>query len=165
MLKNNSLNKIIIATLAIELDSNESVVIDTYDSKLLIDNQELKSLYSTGDVSFFFDSLETSYEKIVSILNPLTKENHENMISGRHSDCISYSEVIKDENGFTTKIIYYSDLLKNDKVKEEIINRDANKRVLSIITNIYTNNILISTEIQNIARVNNVIENISITRG
>ena len=145
--------------LGIELQPNESMNLENISERDLLDSEDLTT--QTGTLKI--DSVITDYDTVIKYIKKLN--HYEHLQVKTHAHNIRGTSFFDTEkvDGMTSKITYYTDGTKTNKVREEEIIRDINGGVYKIESKVYNNNVVEEKEIQTFDRVDGKVDSIYTT--
>lgn len=150
---------ITVEDMGIELQPNESINIENFTDKEIVESRNLKN---SGGI-FELDDIPISYDKMIKYIKKLSSITHN--IEDTHAHNLRDSSFFDTEkvNGVTSKITYYTDATMTKKIRQEEIVRD-NGAVSEIISRIYDDNEqVVETETQVLNRVGGRVDSINTT--
>jgi hypothetical protein len=144
--------------LGIELQPSEIIDITQLPSDYVVDSVDLK----TTDGIFREDGFQLTYAEAIRRIKKITSFEHV-------VDEKTHAHNIRDNYFFdtekigekTSKITYYVDATKTEKVREEEIVRDADGKVSQVVSVIYKNGVEIERETQTLNRGGETVDSIS----
>jgi len=153
---NNKTYIIQVADLGIELQPNERINIENIDERHIIESQDLINTQLT----FQENGFNTTYNKAIKNIRKLRHPEHIDEDTIAHNIRDNYYFTVEKLNGSTNKIIYFKDVNKTQKIREEeIIRQDS--LVSQIILKVYDDNgIIVETETKNLNRINGKVDSI-----
>lgn len=153
---NNKTVAIQVRDLGIELQPGERINIENIDEKYIIESQDLINTQLT----FQKDGLDITYDKAIQNIRKLRHPEHIAEDTIAHNLRDNYYFTVEKIGSTTSKIIYFKDAAKTQKIREEEIIRNGGL-VSQIILKIYDDNgILVETETQNLNRVSGRVDSI-----
>jgi len=159
-LVNETSNTITINDLGIELETGESLDIEMFTDKQIINSIDLESTLLTIKL----DGVNITYKVLIRYIKKLNDFTHRQVDAHAHNvadDSIFDTEKIA---GKTSKITYFKDAAKTRILREESIIRNINGAVVEIVSEIYDDDDeLIETETQTLTRgIDGTVEGIEI---
>lgn len=157
---NNKTVIIQVQDLGIELQPNERINLENIDERFIINSQDLINTQLT----FQKDGVDISYNKAIQHIRKLRHPEHIAEDTIAHNLRDDYYFTVEKVGDITSKIIYFRDAAKTQKIREEEIVRNSGL-VSQIILKVYDDNgIVVETETQDInrvdSRVNSIVANI-----
>ncbi len=153
---NNKTVAIQVRDLGIELQPGERINIENIDEKYIIESQDLINT----QLIFQKDGLDITYDKAIQNIRKLRHPEHIAEDTIAHNLRDNYYFTVEKIGSTTSKIIYFKDATKTQKIREEEIIRNGGL-VSQIILKIYDDNgILVETETQNLNRVSGRVDSI-----
>lgn len=144
--------------LGIELQPTENMNIENLTDKEIIESIDL--ITTTG--IFQLDGITIDYDTMIKYIKKL---NHFNHVEDEktHAHNVRESSFFDTEkiDGMTSKITYYKDATKIDKVREEEIIRDIDGSVEQIKSTIFNDGVIEEVETQTLNRVDGRVDSIS----
>ena len=148
-LVNETTNIITVNDMGIELGNGESLDIEMFTDKEIIESVDLSSTLLTIEM----DGIAITYDVLIEYIKKLNKYTHLEVDTHAHNivdDAVFETEKV---NGKTSKITYYKDAAKTKKLREESIIRNINGAVIQIISEVYGDDDLVEeTETQTLTR-------------
>ncbi len=146
--------------LGIELQQGEKIDLEDITDKLILESGDL----ATTVAIFHLDSVEIDYETVIKYIK---KINHFNHVEDEktHAHNIRETSFFDTEKigGMTSKITYYKDVTKLEKVREEeIIRNIVTNAVEQIKSTIFKDGVIEEIETQTLNRVGGRVDSISI---
>lgn len=148
-------SSITVDDLGIYLENNESLDIeDLFTSEEILSSQDLEPALNSFDITAEINGNSATWNDIVAYFKRLTEAEHEILDTLTHDlNENLFFESVKDSNGQTQSIVYYTDSSKLLKVREEEITRDLVGRAQIITVSQYdSNGNIIKRDIQTINR-------------
>lgn len=154
-LVNNKLVTIQVKDLGIELQPGERINLENIDEKFIINSQDLINTQLT----FQKDGIDILYDKAIQYIRKLRHPEHITEDTVAHNLRDNYYFAIEKIGGITSKIVYFKDAEKTQKIREEEIVRSGGL-VSQIILKVYNNGVVVETEIQNLNRIGGRVDSI-----
>jgi len=153
---NNKTITIQVKDLGIELQPNERINLENIDEKFIINSQDLINT----QLIFQKDNIDISYNKAIQHIRKLRHPEHIAEDTIAHNLRDNYYFTVEKINGITSKIIYFKDAAKTQKIREEEIVRNGGL-VSQIILKVYDDNgVIVETEIQDLNRIDGRVDSI-----
>lgn len=139
ILSNETQNTQIIHDLGIELQSEESTDIrPMFGDERIIASLDLATQMIASNFTCRVNSVTYTSAQLIAYLSYLSQARHEALPTLSHSLYkTSHFTVTRDSNNQAQSISCFNDENKTMKIREEVIVRDMNRRVLSIVTTQY----------------------------
>jgi L-rhamnose mutarotase len=157
-LVNNKTWVVQVNDLGIELQPTESIDLENLSDKEILESIDL----STTTAIFKVNDVQITYSKTMEYIRKLTHIDHVQK-EKTHAHNVRESSFFDTEkvNGMTSKITYYKDVTKMDKVREEEIIRDVDGSVSQIKSTIFKDGEIEEVETQTLNRVDGRVDSIS----
>lgn len=146
---NETSSVIVVNDLGIELQPTEKTNLLNIHEKYILESEDLAS----AGLTYYIDNIKRPYDEVILYIKKLNVFDHKEVDTHAHNILDdSYFDTEKTNN-MTSKITYYRDVAKTQKIREEEIIRTTDGTVDRIISKIYNESgIVVETETQTLNR-------------